>query len=414
MQRLLAQMQKEITTFIEQRNNLLLLSRCAENDLAVVMKILRDIEQVAATDVFLLFGHDFLAPGQFVSAAVKQLHEEHRMACAALVEEGRNPWPPLPEELFDESRPPDERLRAAICFARSLVPREGGHRLVWAMFPQQVADWHAYLRLVSALVPAGEVKAWMRGVRLIFRADVNVEQVAPELANAPRVQVSRPDFSPAAAAASLEEDVGDEDSPMEKRMQSLFSLACLDCAHERTDEARTKFELLLGYYQQTRNPLMQAMVMNSLGDLEQRNSDLDRAQYWYECASTPALEANAPVVLATVTMNLGHVAYKLEQFDVAEQYYDGWDKLAAHLLDVESKVRALEWRGLSQEQQGAHDRAVQSWEDAVTLSRNMQLIEFLKCNLEHLQRGYQQLRWREKLAAVEGELNNLARTEVAA
>src|SRR5262249_49942478 len=130
------------------------------------------------------------------------------------------------------------------------------------------------------------------------------------------------------------------------------------------------------------------------------------------CASTAALEADTPVVLATVVMNLGNVAYKLGQFDVAEEYYDGWDKLAAHMLDPESKARALEWRGLSQEQQGAYDRAVQSWEDAATLSRNLKMTEFLKINLAHLQRGYERLRLSDKLDAVETEMQELAGEEV--
>src|SRR5262249_45754939 len=286
MRRLFAQMQKEITNFIEQRDNLLMLSVCPKRDLAIVLRTLRDIEQASATDVFLLFGNDFLASGLFVNEAVEHLQEEHRMACEALVEKGREPWPPLPKSLLDEGRTPEDRLREAIRFTRSLVPREGGHRLVWVMFPQRIVDRRAYVRLISSLVPAQGVQPWMRSVRLIFRVDVNFAQTAPELANAPRVQVSRSDFSPAAIAASLEEDVDDEDLPLEQRMQSLFSLAYLDYANERSDAAREKFDLLLGYYQQTKNPLMQAMVMNGLGDLEQRNNDLEKSQYWYECAST--------------------------------------------------------------------------------------------------------------------------------
>lgn len=411
MRRLFEQMQKEVTDFIEQRDNLLMLSVCPSRDLAIVLKIMRDIEQASATDVFLLFGNDFLAPGLFVNEAIEHLREEHRMACEALVEEGREPWPQLPKSLFDEDRTPENRLRDAIRFARSLVPREGGHRLVWVMFPQRVVDRRAYLRLIYSLLPAQGVQPWMRGVRLIFRVDVNFAQTAPELANARRVQASRSDFSPEAMAASMEEDVSDEDLPMEQRMQSLFSLAYLDYAHERANEAREKFDLLLGYYQQTNNPLMQALVMNGLGDLEQRNNDLEKSQYWYECASTAALETDTPVVLATVVMNLGNVAYKLGQFDIAEQYYDGWDKLAAHMLDPESKVRALEWRGLSQEKQGAYDRAVQSWEDAAMLCRNLEMKELLKIILAHLQRGYEQLKFRDKLDEVETEINELAGEE---
>lgn len=414
MRILLDTARKGLADFIGQRDDLLMVAACTADDLPVALKLLRDIEQATETDVFFLTVDDFVSPASFVSVAVDRFKEEHRIACEALAAEGLPPFPPMPEALFDARRPPADRLRETISFARSLVPREGGHRLVWAMFPQQIDDRLAYLSFVSSFVPRDGVKPWMRGVRLIFRDEAEAGPRAPLFAGAPRVRVTRMDFGPEAMAASLEQEAGDEDLPAEQRMQSLFALAALDTSHNRIEEALAKYKLLLGYYQQSENQLMQALVMNGLGDVYQRNSDLARAQRWYECAITPALAAQVPVVLATLTKSLGDVSYKLERYADAEQYYDNWDKLAGYTLDAESKARALEWRGLSQERQGAYVRAAKSWEAAATLSRSTEMPTFLKTSLGHLCRVYAQLRRRDKLAAVEAELKGLDAEEVSA
>jgi tetratricopeptide (TPR) repeat protein len=412
MRRLLARLHAQIEGFIEQRDDLILIAACSADDLPLAMKVVGDVEQASASDVFLLFTDPFVQPGPFVSVAVERLREQHRMACEALAEEGRDPLPPPPASLSDATRPPADRLRAAMDFARSLLPRGGGHRLVWAMFPQEIRDRRSYTGLISSFVPREGVSPWMRGLRLIFRDEADAAQHAPEWAKAPRVRVARMDLGPDAIAASLDEDVNDEGLPAEQRMQSLLSRACLDAAHGRTDAAVTKYTILLGYYQQTRNLTMQAFVLNGLGDIHRRKGDLDRAQHWYECAATPAAESKAPPVLATVARNLGDLAYQRKRYGEAEQYYDGCDKLAAHMLDPEGKARALEWRGLSQYEQGTIDRAIASWEAAAQLCRNVELPTFLKANLEHLRRTYRQRQMRDKLAAVEAELRDLARPEI--
>jgi tetratricopeptide (TPR) repeat protein len=412
MRKLFERLRQAIEDFIEQRDDLLMLASCHSDDLPVILKTLRDIEQATATDVFLLFIDKFVEPGPFVSVAVERLKEEHRMACEGLAEAGQAPLPPVPEALDDEALPPPARLRDAISFARSLVPREGGHRLVWAMFPEEIADRRAYLRLVASFVPWEGVQPWMRGVRLIFRDGPDTEQYAPELVEAPRLRRTIIDLSTTAITASFEGDVENEELSEAERMQALLSLACMDYAYNRTADAIAKYEVLLGYYQHTDNHLMQAFVMNGLGDVYgQRLSDLEKAQYWYECAVPPAVTTQDPGMLATIVKNLGDLAYKCKQYAEAEQYFDHLDKLRGHLLDPEGKVQALEWRGLSQEQQQAYGRAVESWDAAALLCRNIGLPGLLRMNLEHLQRVYRRLRMRDKLATVQAEVQELARQE---
>ena len=413
MRKLVENLQKNIVRFVEQRDDLLMIASCSGNDTAITLQILRDVEQSSAKDIFLLFADDFVQAGPFVSVTVERLREHHSAACEALAEKSRPLLPPLPTSLFDESQPPQLRLFQTISFARSLLPRKGGHRLVWAMCPQQISDRHGYLRLVSSLAPWEGAKPWMAGVRLIFRDEPGTAEYFPELAKAPRVRFMNPDLGPAALEAGLQAEVDDEDAPEEERMQSLLSLALLDYAHSRTEQALAKYNVVLAFYQKTGSQAMQAFVINAFGDVFHRAGDLGRALYWYECAVPPAAMAKDPLILSTVTKNLADVSYKLGQYEDAEEYYDGLDKLSGVTLDPGTKTHALAWRGLSQEQQAKHEAAIESLEAAAVLGRKMSIPNLLSESLTHLARLYNKAGQGEKAASAEAELKTVELREVA-
>jgi tetratricopeptide (TPR) repeat protein len=290
-------------------------------------------------------------------------------------------------------------------FAGALLPRAPGHRLVWGMFPARVADWPAYLKLVASCAPRPEVQPWMRGLRLVFRVEAGFAFADSPLVDAERTRLTRVDFGPAALEASFRKAADNQRLPEAERMEALLSLAFLAAAHGRTQEARTAFQVLLDYHSRTDNPLMQAVVLNGLGDLEHRAGRLQEAKSWYECAVTPAVAAEQATVLAAVVQNLAAVAYEQRSYADAEEYYDGLVQLKDCILDEEGKALALEWRGLSQEKQNAYDRAVASWEEAELLSRVFELPHRLRPVLEHLRRAYRKLGVKDRLAAVEADLN---------
>ena len=111
--------------------------------------------------------------------------------------------------------------------------------------------------------------------------------------------------------------------------------------------------------------------------------------------------------MASIIRNLGDVAFEQKRYGEAEQYFDQLDKLTAATLDAECKARALEWRGLSQEKQEAFDRAVESWQTAAEFCRKIWLPSALERNLGHLARILKRQHQREKLAAVEKELQTI-------
>lgn len=407
MRKLFDQCQQAIEAFVEQRDDLLLVIPCTDADAPLVAQTVADAEQANGTDAFLVFPDPYVMPGPYIDVVVERLREQHTLANKALEEEGRPPFPPMPDALADARRPPDERLREAIAFAHALVPPEGGHRLVWALLPMAIEDRVSFLKLVSTLVPWEGLEPWMPGVRLVVRDAPLTPPVAERYAQAPRLRVHPVDFGPEALEESMQEEVADESRTDEDRMNTLLSLALLDYAHNRFDDALHKYEKLLGYYQHTGNKPMQALVMSGLGDLNHRSELLVHAKYWYECALVPLAEAPTPVLLFSVLKNLGQVSYKLGDYPTAGQYFEMVDQVATQMRDAEGKAWALEWRGLSQERQGQYGEAVESWKTAAELSRSVGMDANLRANLEHLERTYTRGRMLRERAEVAAELSTL-------
>lgn len=405
MQRLVDGLRGTVEAFVEQRDDLLLLLGCSDDDAALAAKVVSDAEQANGTDVFLLFTDDFVLADPYVAVLGERLREEHRAACAALQEEGREPLPPPPPALFDDTQPPPSRLYAGMAYARSLLPAGGGHRLVWAMCPQRIADRRAWLELAAVFAPRSGVEPWMRGLRLVVRDLPDTAAFAPGLTALPRVRTAGADFGPAALQQALQADADDDARPLDARVRSHLMLTAIHAAHGRTEQATAGYYDLLGRYQEANDLPMQAFVINALGDLWRRGGDLEGAQHWYECAAVPAAEAADPVQLATVTRNLGSLALERGDPATAEQYYAQLDTLAGHMLAPELKVEALQQRGRCQAALGRPEQALASWEDAAALARATgEAPVGHRAVLGELRRGYEARGMYGRLAALDVEL----------
>jgi tetratricopeptide (TPR) repeat protein len=405
-------LQSDLEEFIEQREKLMLVISCKSAETMYILKILSVIETSGSPDLFLLFSDDFVMPGPYASVMIERLKIQHQEGCKALEKEGKEQWAPLPVAVSDESRSPVERMKEAMLFVRSkLIPPKGGHRLMWGIFPMNIKGRDEYLKMITQLLPRDGIEPWMRGLRIIVRDDADSPLITPYRKNSERVQIYNPDLSPDAIMDDVEEKVKDPDTSDEEWAQSLLLLACTDYAKQQYKNAIQKYQQLLRYYQDTNNIMMQAFVINSMGDVFYRMDNLEEAQKWYECAIIPASDAKMPNLLLTIARNLGHVAYKLKQYDQAEEYFDGANKLAGELRDAEAKTEALEWIGLSQEQQRKFDRAVENWQAAVELSRSLEMEAPLKRNLEHLDDIYKSQHLKDQRHQVEAELDEIEQKE---
>ncbi|HET9954424.1 MAG TPA: hypothetical protein VFQ61_07965 [Polyangiaceae bacterium] len=414
MLRLIEKIRQSLEDFIEQRERMLLVVRCRDDDCPILLKLLDELDEASDADLYLLFAIPFVHPQTFVDGLVEEIAKRHELASAALAEENKPPLPPVPPMLRDARKSPQERLRALILYARSLLP-EGARRVVFALAPTQILDHAEYLRLVTAITPQRELEPWMPRVRVVLRDAVVRENEDARRAPHPLVQLSparsavlEVDLSTEAIVQDMHASTADDSSPMENRAQALFSLALIDAASARPELAIERLDYLLGYYQSTKNALMQGMVLNALGDTFTRISEPQRAKDWYEAALLPAAECKNPILLSTLARNLGNTEFALGNYSGARAYFTELDRVSTHLVDAESKSAALYWRGMSERRLGQTSQAIQSFELGAKLCRGTDQNKELGLHLDQLREIYAEQGMSGKALVVEEELNRLA------
>jgi tetratricopeptide (TPR) repeat protein len=396
------QLTHTLRSFREQRDNLLLLVPCADSDVAFLLKALRELDRQAASDLYLLFADDFLSPDEYVSCLANRLQEE-----LTLTNEATGPsdekLPPLPPRILDQRSPVPDRLKAGMQYARSVVDPRKGQRFIWGMGPMHIKDPTGYLELLAQLPPDPNILSWMRGARIVARVPADFSLGLSPLAKAKRVTVEPFVIPPDAHEEGLFADAADPKKPIGERMQAEVQLAYLDYAHGRFDLATERFRKALAFFQWAGIPAMEGLIISGLGDIARRQGDWKNAQHWYSCAVVPAAEAGSPILLATIVQSLAVVAYEEERWADAEERYDELVTIKRGMFDEVGLAEALEWRGKSQEQQQAFDRAVLSWAEAALVCKDFELRDRLAPILENLRQGYERLGMREELETFDAE-----------
>jgi tetratricopeptide (TPR) repeat protein len=123
-------------------------------------------------------------------------------------------------------------------------------------------------------------------------------------------------------------------------------------------------------------------------------------------------ESKNAAVLSTILRNLANLSFAEGDYNSAEQYFVGLDQLYAHMLSPESKIEALIWCGVCQQQQSKLPEAISSWEAASTLGRSIGLPQLQMQALGLLSRAYGDLGLTEQLVAAQTELKSLQPPEV--
>jgi tetratricopeptide (TPR) repeat protein len=223
------------------------------------------------------------------------------------------------------------------------------------------------------------------------------------LAKAKRVTVEPFVIPPDAHEEGLLADAADPKKPIGDRMQAEVQLAYLDYAHGRFDLATERFRKALAFFQWAGIPAMEGLIISGLGDIARRQGDWKKAQHCYACAVVPAAESGSPILLGTVVQNLAVVAYEEERWTDAEERYDELVAIKRGMFDEVGLVEALAWRGKSQEQQQAFDRAVLSWAEAALVCKDFELRDRLAPILENLRQGYERLGMRDELETFDAE-----------
>jgi hypothetical protein len=391
MRNLFEQLTRTLRHFLAQRDDLLLLVACGDDDVALVLKALRDLDRNSPGDLFLLFGDDFDAPDSFLTNMARRFEEEHSLTNEAVpANEGK--LPPLPADFLNPASPPPARLEAGLRYAQSLIEPGQGQRFLWGMGPKKIADPKSYLELLARLTPRPEIRPWMRGARIVARVPADFRLDRSPLAGARRVNVEPFVIPPDAHEQGLLADAADRKLPPGERMRAEVQLAYLDYAHSRFDSATQRFRRALAFFQWAGVPVMEGLIISGLGDIARRQENWKQAQHWYACAVVPAAKAGNPMLTATIVQNLALVAYHEKRFADAEERYGELATLKRGMFDEVGLAEALEWQGICQEKQQAYDRAVASWEGAALVCKTFELQDRLPPVLTHLRRGYEKLK----------------------
>jgi tetratricopeptide (TPR) repeat protein len=374
MRQLVERHQQTLSSFLEQRRDLLLVVLASDADAALLLQLTSELDEASDEDLFVTLGGTFLDADSYALAAAELFARQHELAAAAVREAGKEPLPALPPELLAPNQPGRERLRTLIAFAHRLLPREA-RRLVVTLAPLSIADRVGYLALIAHLLPRPRREPWMARMRLIVRdvaSDESLHEPAHPLQQTTTagVSVTHLDFGPEAIRQSLQATAEDPAAPAAERMQSLLSSAIVDGLYGHPAEGMEKLNRALAHYQAEKDPLMQSLTVNAMGEVQQTAGDLDSAQHWFECALPLAVEAESALALAIVAKNLGALCARKGDHASAIQYFDGLAELAPKMLDNETLSWALEQRGLSEAALGHSQRAIETWQRGADLCRN--------------------------------------------
>jgi tetratricopeptide (TPR) repeat protein len=411
MRRLVEQHKRTLSSFLEQRHDLALIAHASDADAVIVLQLASELDQASDEDLFVLLGGEFHDADSYALAAAELFARQHELAAVAVTEAGKAPLPSLPPALLAPGRPGRERLCELVAFAHRLLPREA-RRLVVVVAPTAIDDRVAFLALMAHLLPRPRREPWMARLRLILRDvasdDSSAEATHPLAQTTPAgVSVTRIDFGPDAIHASLEATAEDGTATQPERMQALLAAAMLDGVYERSASALAKLERVLAHYQTEKNPLMQAVTVNAMGEVCQRAGDFERAQHWFECALPLAVESESALVLATVAKNLGSLCALRGDHASAVQYFDGLAQIAPKMLDNETLSWALEQRGLSEAALGQNQRAIETWRVGADLCRNTDHLPGLSGHLGHLRDAHGEAGHIDEQRQAERELDRI-------
>lgn len=340
--RVLRELRQELRGFLVGQDHGVCVLRGQRDHLPFVYRLLQEIA-ADSTDVFLDFPHRFDTAETYVGMIAAQIEASGREA-------RQQPGWSMPPTCRDAERTVAARLKDTLVCARGMLPRGSDRpRLVVVLCPLEVADEQEYVALTRALIePGGDVAPWFVRMRVFVHAPSREDRPLPRFARALAV-----DLSPAAMAESANLDASDLALPPTQRTQALLQAAMLDVGHQRFVRARERLDAVHAQAQSQGNPVLAALALSGLGDVERLERRGDAAIDWYERALVPASEAGAPIVLLMITRHLADLYVAAGRIAEAAVFFDGAQQLAGLIPEPESRVSALLGRGLAEQRGGA-------------------------------------------------------------
>lgn len=414
MRRLFQDLTKRLQAHVAQRDVLLLLVRCRDEECAFVIKTLESIDE-AGPDFFWMFANDFVDPASYVEAVVHTFRERLDALAVKLEESGDPPWPPFPAAAADPKAQPVTRLQLLFMYARTRIPDLEASHLVAALLPLRIADplsWRAFLGQVTVHDP---LAPWCHHMRILARENprVSMDVLSPDLrarldpSTFQSTETYDVDFSLEALQQATKDEIADPEVPIPERMQSLLLDANVDYAYRRYPLAIEKYELLRTFYATVGNHALLAAALNGLGEVYAATEQRELAIAHFEMAITASIEGNCNPILLNVALNLGNLYLLAKKWAEAIEHYVGAEALATALLNANVKLACLENIGACRLELADYAGAQEAWQNGAELARALGEHDAQRRLLLRLRDLYAQARMRDRVSAVDDELRGL-------
>lgn len=368
MQKLFDSVTERYRQFVEQDENLLLVSRCPDTEVAYHLRILKAVDETNSTDFFWSFAQEFSQPAVYVEALLEYIARLIRDANETFRQEQLPEWPDVPAFARDVRQDPVRRTQALMVFCRSLLPQKN-QRMVWSFFPVRIADRIAWSRYIAAVVHHEVPFPWCHRMRIVARDDAAQPLLAQVVGGAPRVERFAPDLSLDALNGAMEQEAGDPTVPLDRRCQSMLLLANTDYSNRRYHEALEKYQVLLYWYENTGNPQLAAIVMNGIGECHWRMGGHAIAQTWFESSLNQSMDADARPIALNAALNIANMKLERGEWTEAADYYDSAAKLATAQMNSVTAAQCSENRGYCLYQLGRRDEAHAEWYKGAELAQ---------------------------------------------
>ena len=414
MRRLFQDITKRLQAFIAQRDDVLLLVRCKDEECSFILKQLTAIDE-ASSDFFWMFVNDFVDATSYVESVITSFRERADILAKKLADAGDPPWPALPPPLVDKKTAPAARLRLLLMYARTRIPDLEASNLVAVLTPLQIRDPLSWRVLLRELATYDFLSPWCHHMRIIARENprVSVDMLSSGLKEGidpekfPSTDIYPVDFSLEALNRANREEIIDPSIPVGDRMQTLLIDANVDYSNRRYPVALEKYQLLYRFYRAIGHQTMLAATLNGMGEVYAALQMYDQAIAHFDMGVTAAFEGKANAVLLNLSLNLANLHLATKQWLLAVEFYIGAEALATSLLNAATKLACLENIGVCRVQLEEYAAAQEAWNNGIKLATKLEDHAAARRLLVRMRDLYKEARMSDRLAAVESQLRSL-------
>lgn len=421
MQRRVEAATGELSDFVDQDENQVLVVNASDDDLLYVAKILEGLDRGNETDIFLSFVHDFVDFPSWVDELVNRLakmveggnalkqqraEEIERRPPPADRHVDLEPWPELPMLARDGRVSPWKRMLAVLEYVDGIAPpAEGGHRVVWSFLPLTLQDVAGYKGLEAHLI-ASELPPCCVRHRFIVRDNRLEPFLIPELDahQTPGVAILDADFSPERLNEDLNKEVADPSIPDEQRIIGMYQLAATDFAHERYELAHEKYAVVYEFYEGKNQPGMQGLCLAGAGDIALRQGDGELALQRYQQALALVCPTQKLALMLNPMLGAGEASYQTGRYDDAAAYYNHVVDIARGMRNPHVVADGRAKQGAALREAGRQAEAIEAWRSGATMAETVNDPEGRKANLEPMAALYEQVGMDEEAATVRARL----------